>query len=70
MKVLLSIVVINYILTHLNFAAYSVSIAKRSLIKLAYLSKNSMPLFVCIAKLSYWSCKEIDQNTIEIHFTK
>jgi len=44
-------------MTHLSLPAYSVSMATRSRKKLAYLSRASMPLFVCIARLSFWSWK-------------
>lgn len=34
---------------YLNFAAYSISMAQRSLTKLPYLSRNSIPFNVCAA---------------------
>lgn len=47
---------------HLSFVAYSNSIAQRSFTKLPYLSKNSIPLCVWAAKLSYWSCEQRKQH--------
>lgn len=43
---------------YLSFPAYSNSIAQRSFTKFPYLSKNSIPLCVWVARLSYWSCEQ------------
>lgn len=42
-------------LSHLNFAAYSISMAQRSLTKFPYLSKKSIPFSVCAATFVNWS---------------
>lgn len=48
---------LNIFKTNLSLAAYSTSMAHLSRTNAPYLSKNSIPLCVCCARLSYWSCK-------------
>lgn len=45
------------ILSYLNFAAYSTSMAQRSLTKFPYFSRNSIPFSVWAETLGNWSWK-------------